>query len=180
MLGNVTGGLKLGWDYEGAASMSLSIDTQKAFGWKGGTLFASALQLHGRGLTADYLDNINTVSGIEAERTTRLWELWYQQAFAGDKANVRIGQLGIDQEFIVSQGASLYVNAEMGWPVLPAYDLYAGGPANPLYPPPFASKSSRTTASRSLRAYSTTTRREVRSTTIRSSATPKRPAPDST
>ncbi|MGC9196234.1 MAG: carbohydrate porin [Syntrophobacteraceae bacterium] len=135
VLGNVTGGLKLGWDYEGATIMSLSMDTSKAFGWKGGTFFASALQLHGRGLSADYLDNINTVSGIEAERTTRLWELWYQQSFAGGKADIKVGQVGIDQEFIVSQGASLYLNAMMGWPVLPASDLYAGGPAFPLSSP---------------------------------------------
>ncbi len=135
VLGNLTGGLKQGLDYEGATIMSLSLDTRKAFGWKGGTLFVSALQLHGRGLSADCLDNIDTVSGIEADRTTRLWELWYQQSFAGGKADVKAGQVGIDQEFIVSQGASLYLNAMMGWPVLPASDLYAGGPAFPLSSP---------------------------------------------
>lgn len=69
------------------------------------------------------------------ERATRLWELWYQQAFADGKADVKIGQIGIDQEFLVSQGAALYVNAAMGWPALPAADLYAGGPAFPLATP---------------------------------------------
>ncbi|MDR3557534.1 MAG: carbohydrate porin [Syntrophobacteraceae bacterium] len=135
VLGNVTGGVKLGWDYEGATTMSLNLDADKAFGWKGGTFFVSALQLHGRGLSADYLYNINTVSGIEAQRTTRLWDLWYQQAFAGGKADVKIGQIGIDQEFIVSQCCGLYLNSAMGWPVLAAQDLYAGGPAFPLATP---------------------------------------------
>jgi porin len=135
VLGNVTGGLKHGVDYEGATTMSLNLDTDKAFGWKGGDFYVSALQLHGRGLTANYLYNINTVSGIEAARTTRLWELWYQQAFADGKADVKIGQIGIDQEFLVSQCCALYVNAAMGWPALPAADLYAGGPAFPLSSP---------------------------------------------
>ena len=134
-LGNVTGGIHRGFIYEGATIMALSMDTDKAFGWRGGTFYASAVQLHGRGLSENNLDNINTVSGIEADRTTRLWELWYQQSFAGGKANVKVGQIGIDQEFMVSQGASLYVNAMMGWPALPASDLYAGGPAFPLSSP---------------------------------------------
>ncbi len=135
VLGNVTGGLRQGADYEGATIMALSLDTDKAFGWRGGTFYASALQIHGRGLTANNLYNLHVVSGFEAQRTTRLWELWFQQSFAGGKADVKIGQIGIDQEFIVSQGACLYVNAMMGWPVLPAADLYAGGPAFPLSSP---------------------------------------------
>ena len=135
VLGNVTGGSKLGWDYDGATTMSLILDTEKAFGWKGGTFFASALQLHGRNLSTDYLHCIQSVSSIEAQRTTRLWELWYQQAFSDGKADVKIGQIGIDQEFIISQGASLYLNSMMGWPVVTAYDLYAGGPGFPLSSP---------------------------------------------
>ncbi|MGC8492799.1 MAG: carbohydrate porin [Syntrophobacteraceae bacterium] len=134
-LGNVTGGTKHGMDYDGAIAMSLNFDLDKMSGWKGGTFFVSALQLHGRNLSADYLHNIQSVSGIEAERATRLWELWFQQSFAGGKADVKIGQIGIDQEFIVSQCCCLYLNAMMGWPVLPAADLYAGGPAFPLSSP---------------------------------------------
>ncbi|MGC8491269.1 MAG: carbohydrate porin [Syntrophobacteraceae bacterium] len=135
VLGNVTGGIHRGAVYEGATAMSLALDTDKAFGRQGGTFFVSALQIHGRGLTTNNLDNIQTVSGIEAERATRLWELWFDQAFAGGKADVKIGQIGIDQEFIVSQGCCLFINAMMGWPVLPAADLYAGGPAFPLSSP---------------------------------------------
>ncbi|MDR3566773.1 MAG: carbohydrate porin [Syntrophobacteraceae bacterium] len=135
VLGNSSGGVRRGADYEGATLMSLGLETDKSFGWRGGTFFVSALQLHGRGLSADNLDNLNTVSGIEAQRTTRLWELWFQQAFLGGKADVKIGQIGIDQEFLLSQCCSIYLNAMMGWPVLPAADLYAGGPAFPLSSP---------------------------------------------
>lgn len=135
VLGNTTGGVRRGAEYDGLTTMSLTLDMDKAFCWHGGTFFVSALQIHGRDLSADNLYNLQSVSGIEAERTTRLWELWFQQAFAGDKASLRIGQLGIDQEFLISQGASLYLNTVMGWPALPSYDLYAGGPAYPLSSP---------------------------------------------
>lgn len=132
MFGNVTGGIHTGAEYDGLTTMSVSVDTDKAFHWPGGTLFGSALQIHGRNFSADYLDNLQTVSGIEADRSTRLWELWYQQAFWHGKADIKIGQQSIDQEFIVSQYAGLYCNTMMGWPMVPSADLYAGGPAYPL------------------------------------------------
>jgi porin len=135
VLGNVTGGIHTGADYEGLTTMGLGLDTDKAFHWSGGTFNLSALQIHGRNLSADNLDNLQTASGIEADRGTRLWELWYDQAFLGGKADVKVGQQSIDQEFIVSQYAGLFVNTMMGWPMVPSADLYAGGPAYPLSSP---------------------------------------------
>jgi len=135
ILGNVTGGIHTGADYDGLTTMGLSLDTDKAFHWSGGTFNVSALQIHGRNLSTDNLDNLQTVSGIEANRTTRLWELWYQQAFFGGKADVKLGQQSLDQEFITSQYSALYLNTMMGWPMLPSADLFAGGPAYPLSSP---------------------------------------------
>ena len=135
VLGNVTGGVHTGADYDGLTAATLSLDTGKAFGWSGGTFNVSALQIHGRSLSADNLHTLQTASGIEADRATRLWELWYQQAFWGGKADVKLGQQSADQEFIISQYAGLFVNTMMGWPMLPSADLYAGGPAYPLSSP---------------------------------------------
>lgn len=135
VLGNATGGVHRGAEYDGLTTMGVTLDTGKAFGWSGGTFNASALQIHGRSLSADNLDNLQTVSGIEADRATRLWELWYQQEFFHGKADLRIGQQSLDQEFIVSDYAGLYLNTMMGWPMVPSADLYAGGPAYPLSSP---------------------------------------------
>lgn len=132
VLGNVTGGVHRGADYDGVTTMSLSLDTAKAFGLSGGTAFVSALQIHGRSLSADNLYTLQTASGIEAQRATRLWELWYDQAFLGGKLDVKLGQQSIDQEFMYSEYSALYVNTMMGWPMVPSADLYAGGPAYPL------------------------------------------------
>ena len=132
VLGNLTGGVRRGAEYDGLTTVSLTIDTGKALDWAGGTLYASALQIHGRNLTADNLLSLQTVSGIAAARSTRLWELWFQQELPGTAADLKIGQQSLDQEFITSQYAALYVNAALGWPGLPANDLYAGGPDYPL------------------------------------------------
>ncbi len=132
VLGNVSGGLHRGTAYDGLTQMQLQVDAQKAFGLEGGLFDASALQIHGRNLSADNLASLQTASGIEASRATRLWELWYQQAWADGRYDIKLGQQSLDQEFLVSQGSSLFVNTMMGWPMLPSADLYAGGPAYPL------------------------------------------------
>ena len=129
--GNFSGGTRRGLAYDGATQMGVSVDTDKALGLKGGQFFVDALQIHGRGITASHLSTLQSASGVEAEAGTRLWELWYQQSF-GDAWDVKIGQQSLDQEFIVSQYASVFLNATFGWPVLPAADLPAGGPAYPL------------------------------------------------
>ncbi|WP_233874821.1 carbohydrate porin [Paraburkholderia adhaesiva] len=134
LYGNFSGGISKGASYNGATQFGLSVDTDKAFSLKGGTFFVDALQIHGHGITAARLDSLQAVSGVEAEATTRLWGLWYQQALS-DEFDVKIGQQSLDQEFIVSQYASTFANATFGWPVLAATALPAGGPAYPLSSP---------------------------------------------
>jgi porin len=133
VLGNVTGGTKTGAAYDGLTTAILQLDTQRAFGWYGGTFNVSALQSHGRNLSADNLSTIQTASGIEADRATRLWELWYQQKFLDeDRLDIKIGQQSLDQEFMVTANGLYFVNTMFGWPTVPSYDMPGGGPAYPL------------------------------------------------
>jgi porin len=133
LLGNVSGGARTGFAYDGLTQMILQLDTQRAFGLYGGLFNVSALQIHGNNLSAENLLTLQTASGIEADRATRLWELWYQQKFlTEDRLDIKIGQQSLDQEFIVSQNALLFVNTMFGWPMLPSADLPGGGPAYPL------------------------------------------------
>lgn len=133
ILGNFSGGIRKGFDYDGLTQAALQMDTQAAFGWRGGTFNISALQIHGRNLSDDNLGTLQTASGIEADRATRLWELWYDQKFLDeDRLDVKIGQQSIDQEFMVSDNALLFVNTMFGWPMAPSADMPSGGPAYPL------------------------------------------------
>jgi porin len=135
VLGNPTGGRAQGVIYEGLTQVTLGIDLDRAIGLSGGTFNVSALQIHGRGLSTNDINNVNTVSGIEADRGTRLFELWYQQAFFDGKVSVKIGQISADQEFMVTQYGGLFVNAMFGWAPLPSADLPSGGSAYPLATP---------------------------------------------
>jgi porin len=133
VLGNVTGGFRQGFAYDGLTQADLQLDTQRAFGLRGGTFNVSALQIHGSNLSANNLGTLQTASGIESDPATRLWELWYQQRLRSDgRLDVKIGQQSLDQEFMVSQNALLFVNTMFGWPLVPSADLPGGGPAYPL------------------------------------------------
>ena len=81
LLGNLSGGVKQGATMQGLTSVTLQMDTGKAFGPANGTINVSALQIHGRSLSPYYLDDLQTASGTEAANATRLWELWYDQVF---------------------------------------------------------------------------------------------------
>jgi porin len=136
VLGNMSGGVNQGFEYDGLTQMILQLDTQRAFHWYGGTFNVSALQIHGRNLSADNLGSLQTASGIEADRATRLWELWYDQKFDHEgRFDVKIGQQSLDQEFMVSQNALVFVNTMFGWPMVPSADMPGGGPAYPLSAP---------------------------------------------
>ena len=135
-LGNLSGGTRTGAAYDGLTQVVLQLDTQRGFGHYGGLFNASALQLHGSNLSATNLDTLQTASGIEADRSTRLWELWYdQRLMEEDRLDLRVGQQSVDQEFIVSSNALYFVNTMFGWPALPSCDLPGGGPAYPLSAP---------------------------------------------
>lgn len=130
--GNLSGGVKQGFEGNGLTTVTLQMDTEKAFDLKGGTFNVSGLQIWGGNLTADNLLVLQTLSDIEAPVGVRLWELWYQQKF-GDRLDVKIGEQSLDEEFIISPTANvLFINGVSGFPALPAADLPGGGPAYPL------------------------------------------------
>ena len=136
VLGNPVGGMRQGADYDGLTQVVLQLDTQRAFGLYGGLFNISALQIHGRNLSSDNLLSLQTASGIEADRATRLWEFWYDQKFLDeDRLDIKVGQQSADQEFIASPNGAYFVNTMFGWPVVPSYDLPGGGPAYPLSGP---------------------------------------------
>ena len=130
-LRNVRGGLKTGQAYQGLTTLTLGLDTKHARAWDNGSFYLSALQIHGRQFTQDYIGSIHTASNIEAQNGTRLWELWYQHRL-NEKLDIKVGQQSIDQEFMINQAATPFVAAYFGWPALPSADLPAGGGIYPL------------------------------------------------
>jgi porin len=135
LLGVASGGLQEGVAYQGRLELGFDADLEKLVGWEGGSFHASAYQIHGRGLSAEFLGNLLPTSNIEAVPSTRLFTLWLQQSFFDGAASIRAGQLAADDEFIVSDTAGGLINGTFGWFALAANNLPSGGPAYPLAAP---------------------------------------------
>ena len=134
-LANPVGGQKQGAAFEGRFEIFTNIDLGAAFGWHGALLHANAYLIHGNGLSSDDVGNLLTISNIGATPGTRLFSLWLQQSFLDDALSVRAGQIAADDEFFVSQYASLFLNSTFGWPSILGVNLPSGGPAYPLATP---------------------------------------------
>jgi porin len=133
ILGNVSGGLQQGAVYDGRLNLAVDIDFQKLAGVQGLTFHANMFQTHGDGLSHSYLDNYLVASGIEAQPSTRLYEMWFEQKWGDkDKYDIRAGQLAADTEFINSKYTDVFTNASLGWPAITSIDLPSGGPSPPL------------------------------------------------
>ena len=134
-LGNPVGGARQGIIGEGRLDLQVDVDLAKAVALDGATLHANGYKIFGDGLSRTDLLNLSLASGIEALPSTRLYEAWFEQTLLDGKVALKLGQIGADTEFIVSQYANLFVNSTFGWPNITSYDLPSGGPAYPLAAP---------------------------------------------
>jgi porin len=134
-LGSVSGGIRTGAIYTGRLDLGTDIDLEKVVGWNGAKFHANIFQIHGNGLSRDYIGNLMLVSGVEALPSTRLYEMWIEQSLLGGKLLVRVGQQPSDVEFIDSKYDDIFANSALGWPGITGVILPSGGPSPPLAVP---------------------------------------------
>jgi porin len=131
-LGNVSGGIRRQLTYEGRLNGAIDLDLARIAGWQGLSFHANVFQIHGRGLSRTDIGNLMPVSSIEALATTRLYEAWFEQRWAGQKYSLRAGQLAADTEFFTTRYSDPFINASYGWPAILAVNLPSGAPSPPL------------------------------------------------
>jgi porin len=126
---SLSGGIKHGSVYEGALLMTLDLDSQKLVGYQGGHFHAGSVYIHnGPEFAKFYVGDLNKASLLDFPDTFRLWELWYQHKFFGDRLTLKLGQLDIGQDFIKPEFynslASLnFLNQTFFYPTL-AFNVY--------------------------------------------------------
>ena len=135
LLANVSGGEKRGATGEALGELEVDFDLGRIVGWKGATVHASGYWLVGEGLSSCCVDNLLTISNIEASSGVRLNEVYLEQTFAQDAISIRIGQIAADTEFWLSDTAGAFINSTFGWPGINGVDLPGGGPAYPVPTP---------------------------------------------
>jgi porin len=118
VLSNVHGGIDTGTRYEGLFDIVLDADLGKAAGWSGATARVNPFWIEGQGLTRDHTADLTKISNIDARDEVRLFEAWVQQAAFEGTVSLRAGLLAADQEFVLSNYSSLFVNGTFGMPVV--------------------------------------------------------------
>ena len=101
---NISGGIKTGSAYQGAFLMLLDLDSQKLANYPGGHLHIGGVSLHGEDHFSDnHIGDLNKVNLIDFPNASRLWELWYEQWFWNNRISLKLGQMAVDQDFIVAE-----------------------------------------------------------------------------
>lgn len=135
VLGNVSGGVKRGMAYDGLFQLQGDFDMGRLAGWTGGAIHISGYAIQGQGLSGKDVGNLLTATSVEADPGFRLGEFYLSQSLMNNMVTVKIGQILADQNFAISNTASLFVNSTFGWPGIFAADLPGGGPAYPFAVP---------------------------------------------
>ncbi|AYG61983.1 carbohydrate porin [Rhizobium jaguaris] len=135
VLGNVSGGLRRGAAYDGVFQLQGDFDMGRLAGWTGGSIHISGYAIQGQGLSGKNIGNLLTVTSVEADPGFRLGEFYISQSLMNGAVTVKLGQILADQNFAISNTASLFVNSTFGWPGIFAADLPGGGPAYPFAVP---------------------------------------------
>ena len=102
-IGNPVGGKSQTFAYADNISLSLLIETEKLFGWKGGHFIMSAMQQDGGGQenfsNGNRIGNQFTVNGIVGGETMKWVNLYWNQDIWGDRINLIFGRCCAMDEF---------------------------------------------------------------------------------
>jgi porin len=109
VVSNFSGGIKTGTTYLGLANIKTKFNTEKAYWWKGGSLYVNLANTHGSEPTATLVGDFQGVSNIEAGNHTFLYELWYNQNFKN--LNITIGLQDLNTNFASSENGALLINS---------------------------------------------------------------------
>lgn len=114
VLGVADGGLARGGRHLDSLSLAAEVDLDRAVGWTGGSIHLEALNTGGEA-PGELSGSIQGVDNIEVSaRRPRLYQAWVEQAFAGDRANLRLGFSDLSGEFATAESSGLLLNPSFG------------------------------------------------------------------
>ncbi|MEX2381277.1 MAG: carbohydrate porin [Opitutales bacterium] len=125
---NHRGGIDNGSAWAGLLDFGMELDLEKLAGWQGATFFANAFFFHGNDVSGDFVGDFNAVSNLYTDTSFNFYNIFLQQTFGDADSFVKIGQIALDDDFMVSETSLLFLNAGFG--PLP---VQSGNTAAPIY-----------------------------------------------
>lgn len=109
-----SGGIGRGTRYLDNLDLTATADLEALIGWRGATAFAYGLYNNGSSIS-ELVGDAQTVSNIEVgTRAVRLYEAWFEQRLAGDRASLKVGRYDLSSEFDVLESGLLFVHSAHG------------------------------------------------------------------
>lgn len=109
----VSGGRCSGHAFPNLLRAAIGIDGEDAFGWRGGTLFASVMRLGGRS-PSFHSGDAQGLSNIDGPNAWWVHEAWVEQEFGRGLGSLRAGLYDLSAEFDAIETASLFLNGSHG------------------------------------------------------------------
>ncbi len=138
----LSGGLPhaLGFDVQRLIDVSLTLDTRRLLGWRGGTLFIDAQSHSGANVSTRQVPALADPDNMDAYSGTSVDRAWYQQDLRGRTVRVRAGLMYVDDQFFTVPYGGNFVSldfssdASISTFVLPTYPKGAWGADVFVYP----------------------------------------------
>lgn len=106
------------------AEAGLTLDTQTAFGWTGGTLRAAYVGFHGDNGNLDTGD-AQTYSNIDEAPFDALYSLWYRQTLFDDRLAVKFGKMDANADFAYVDNGAAFINSSPAFlPTIQGFPSY--------------------------------------------------------
>tara|TARA_Y100000588_G_scaffold395147_1_gene520486 strand:- start:508 stop:1758 length:1251 start_codon:yes stop_codon:yes gene_type:complete len=145
IVANLEGGNETGSTGLGLFDFGIDLDFEEIRGWDGTHMHLGALAIFGGDPSTDLVGDFNVLSNIAAFNTVRLFQAWLQKEWLEGTIAIRIGNIALDDDFMVSENAGLFLNSAFG--PLPTESGNISAPIYPLGAPGIWTKVSPTDSS---------------------------------
>jgi porin len=109
---NVSGGVRQDDTYLDNIDVIATLDAERAWGWTGTTFLVSGLHNNRPTLSDRIVGDIQTVSNIDTDGATRLYEAWVERAF--EAGAIKLGLIDLNSELDVNETGALFINSSHG------------------------------------------------------------------
>ncbi len=111
--------------YEALLDLGLTFDFEKMLLPLPGRFFLLAQNTHGRGLSTDFVGDVQILSNIDSFRNiTQVNEYWWEFQFLDDAVTLRLGKQDINTEFLFMRVAADFINSTFGLSPSTAFPTY--------------------------------------------------------
>jgi carbohydrate-selective porin OprB len=91
--------------------LSLGLDTENLFNWKGGKFYITSEDHAGRNPSQVLVGDLQIFDKLNATSYLQVFEMWYQQQLLNNKLRLKIGKVDANTEFSVIDNGLPFINS---------------------------------------------------------------------